>query len=108
MSARDRRNRRRARGDSYEEVDPMGFVSNLSDVMLILAVGIMVALILHWEVPVGQQAQEQQQQEEKGQDMVTFSDDDLDNQEEMPEQAEQVGNVYYDQETGTYYILQND
>ena len=109
MSVRDRRIRRRGRTDSYEEVDPMNFVSNLSDVMLILAVGIMVALILHWQVPVGQKAETQeQQQQEEGQDMVTFSDNDLDNQQEMPEAAQEIGNVYYDEETGTYYILQND
>ena len=109
MSVRDRRKRRRGRTDSYEEVDPMNFVSNMSDVMLILAVGIMVALILHWQVPVGQKTETQeQQQQEEGQDMVTFSDNDLDNQQEMPEAAQEVGNVYYDEETGTYYILQND
>ena len=97
-----------ARRDSYEEVDPMSFVSNLSDVMLILAVGIMVALILHWKVPVGQTAEEKKaEQQEEQKQTVTFSDDDLDNQQEMPEAAEQVGNVYYDKETGTYYILEN-
>ncbi len=107
MRARDRRKRRRSRADSYEEVDPMSFVSNLSDVMLILAVGIMVALILHWKVPVGQTAEEQKAEQERKQQTVTFSDDDLDNQEEMSEEAEQVGNVYYDKETGTYYILED-
>ncbi len=109
MSSRDRRNRRKARRDTYEEVDPMNFVSNLSDVMLILAVGIMVALILHWKVPVGETAEDQksEQQEEQKQQTVTFSDDDLDNQQEMPEAAEQVGNVFYDRETGTYYILED-
>ena len=82
----------------------MNFVSNLSDVMLILAVGIMMALILHWDVPVGQKAEDQ---ENTGSDLVTFSDTDLDDQKEMPESAQQVGNVFYDEETGTYYILQD-
>lgn len=87
-----------------EDVDPMSYVSNLSDVMLILAVGIMLALILHWKVPVGQT---QESEKEDEQSTVTFSDSDLDEEGDMPESATQVGNVYYDEETGTYYILQN-
>ena len=31
-----------------EDVNPMNYLSNLSDVMLILAVGIMLALVVHW------------------------------------------------------------
>ena len=65
--------------------------------MLIFAVGIMLALILHWKVPVGNT----ENTEEGKQDTVTFSDDDLDAQQELPEDIQQVGNVYYDAETGT-------
>ncbi len=108
MSVREKRNRRRARRSSYEEVDPMTYVSNMSDVMLILAVGIMVALILHWQVPVGQtQDNRQEEQEQQEQDVVTFSDNDLGSEQEMPDQAEQIGNVYFDEASGTYYILQD-
>ena len=83
----------------------MNYVSNLSDVMLILAVGIMLALILHWEVPVGTPEQENKAGEQ--QSTITFSEDDLDDQGDMPENLTEFGEVYYDQETGTYYILQN-
>ena len=44
--------RRRSRFRETEDINPMNFVSNLSDVMLILAVGIMLALILHWKVEI--------------------------------------------------------
>ena len=35
-----------------EDVNPMNYLSNLSDVMLILAVGIMLALVVHWNVDI--------------------------------------------------------
>lgn len=35
-----------------EDVNPMNYVSNLSDAMLILAVGIMVALVAAWNVDI--------------------------------------------------------
>ena len=46
--------RRRRRGDRFsdESVDPMNYVSNLSDAMLVLAVGMMLALIVHWNVDI--------------------------------------------------------
>lgn len=104
MSTRDRRRSRHRSRSGYEDVNPLNYVSNLSDVMLILAVGIMLALILHWDVPVGQAQQDADLQE---QSTVTFSENDLDDQGEMPEDAVPVGNIYYDEETGTYYIQQN-
>ena len=87
-----------------EDLNPMNYVSNLSDVMLILAVGIMLALILHWEVPVGGGAEQQEKQEDAA---VTFSDDDLDVRTEIPENVTEFGQVYLDEETGTYYILRD-
>lgn len=44
------RDRRRLRTDSEPEVNPMEGVGNLADVMLVLAVGIMLALIAAWNV----------------------------------------------------------
>ena len=78
----------------------MNQVSNLSDVMLILAVGIMLALILHWKVEI---KTEQQAGEQKTNEAVTFSNDDLQGTEQMPDDAQQMGNVYYDANTGKYY-----
>ena len=107
MRKTDRRMvRRMNRRQSEEELNPMNYISNLSDVMLILAVGIMLALILHWKVPVG--TENAQAKGADNQDSVNFTDDDLAEEKEMPEDAEQVGNVYYDSETGTYYIVKGD
>lgn len=83
----------------------MNFVSNLSDVMLILAVGIMLALILHWKVQIVPQEAEQSAQSE--QTAVEFTRDDLQDAEELPENMQKTGEVYYDSVTGRYYIVGN-
>lgn len=98
-----RMRRRRRNFAVAEDVNPMNFLVNLSDVMLILAVGIMLALILHWNVEIertdaGSEAEDS--------DTVTFSDDDLKSEETMPEDMEKKGEVYYDAESGKYYIVE--
>lgn len=42
---------RRAFAD-HEDINPMNYMSNLSDVMLVLAVGIMMALVIAWDVDI--------------------------------------------------------
>lgn len=84
----------------------MNFVSNLSDVMLILAVGIMLALVIHWNVELKNGSTDETQNAKNS--AVIFSEDDLENLEELPEDIEQIGNVYYDPTTGNYYIIQDD
>lgn len=44
------RDKRRLRTDTEPEVNPMEGVGNLVDVMLVLAVGIMIALVAAWNV----------------------------------------------------------
>ena len=103
-SRRTRRERRRRSNYAEEDLNPMNYVSNLSDVMLILAVGIMLALILHWKVEI---KNDQQAKETKTEQAVSFSDDDLQGTEDMPDDAQQMGNVYYDSATGKYYYKIN-
>ncbi len=100
-----RRACRRRPQHSEEELNPMNYVSNLSDVMLILAVGIMLALILHWNVEI---KEKQQAEQTTQQDAVSFSDDDLQGTEQMPDDAQEMGNVYYDAATGKYYYRINE
>lgn len=100
-AGRMRRQNRRFSGG--EDVNPMNYLANLSDVMLILAVGIMLALILHWNVEI---ETAQPESEDKADDAITFSDDDLKSEENMPENVERMGNIYYDAETGKYYVVE--
>ena len=100
-NTRIRRNRRRYYASAgSEEVNPMEYLSNLSDVMLILAVGIMLALVLHWNVELHA---DYSSDEEKARQAVSFSEDDLQGTEEMPDDVQQMGSVYYDPNTGKYY-----
>ena len=45
-----RRNGRRRRGGGRAEVKPMESVANLVDIMLVFACGLMVAIIIYWNV----------------------------------------------------------
>ena len=100
-----RSRKRRTRYSGGEDVNPMSYISNLSDVMLILAVGIMLALILHWNVEI---ETKQEAAETQGKESVSYSDEDLQNMDEMPEDAQKMGNVYYDAKTGKYYYKINE
>jgi len=90
-------------------VNPMDSVANLADAMLVLAVGIMLALIINWNVDISSSSANSQTQ---AADPIPFSSSDM---TEVPESAEAIeggdltklGTVYYDEKTGSYYIVQN-
>lgn len=105
---RSGRRRKRNRFEESEDLNPMNYLSNLSDVMLVLAVGIMVALILHWNVQIDNTDAAQSGSSQNGQDStVTFTQDELESQENVPDDMQRMGDVYYDKESGTYYIIKN-
>ena len=103
---RDNKRSRRSRRRNEEDINPMNYISNLSDVMLILAVGIMLSLVIHWKVDLDVAKNEAVQEETNGNTEVTttFTDNDLEDSGSIPDTVERLGNVYYDPETGTYYI----
>lgn len=88
-----------------EDINPMEGVANLADAMLVLAVGIMLALIMNWNVDIGtsetlvgkENAQELEQVEDLNQDQVddVASDDGL----------QEMGKVYKDPKTGKLYMI---
>ena len=50
-----RRRKRRGHGGAFsssEDINPMDYLGNMSDAMLVLAVGMMLALVIAWEVPI--------------------------------------------------------
>lgn len=86
-----------------EDVDPMAAMSNVGDVMLVFACGLMVALVLAWNVDLGQFTQVEMDNE-LAQDDVT----------EMNEQLYgegnsfvEMGTVYQDPTTGKYYLVED-
>ena len=101
MMLRERRKRR-----EESEVNPMDGVANLSDAMLILAVGIMLALILNWNVDISAVRGETADTEET----LTFTEEDMSQSEALEGEGalEKLGAVYYDPTTGTYYIIEEE
>ena len=76
--------RRRNRGMEREEASPMESVANLIDVMLVFICGLIIAIIVFWNV-------------------------DLENLDQRTESSyEDVGQVYQDPDTGKVYVIQQN
>ena len=120
-----RKRRRRTERFSGESVDPMNYLSNLSDAMLVLAVGMMLALIVHWNVDISTGGRSDNvngssvaAEGEGGQSIidrdnaVTFTPEQLEQMDategENDEGMEKLGEVYYDAATGKYYIIESE
>lgn len=96
-----------------EGVNPLDGVANLADVMLILAVGIMLALVINWNVDIGTLAYDTKQPQDSNVDIenaLSFENDDMEKIESETEQVdgsglEKLGTVYFDEDTGKYYII---
>ena len=90
------------RGSGGEDVDPMSSMSNIGDCMLVFACGLMVALVMAWNVDLAQ-FQQVEADQELSQDQVS----------EITEQLYGEGNafiekgkVYQDPQTGQYYLVE--
>lgn len=93
------------------EVNPLEFVANLADAMLILAVGIMLALVINWNVDLGT-ADAAVSSSVDTKDAVSFEQDDVSMVDQDAESVSggdlhELGTVYYDKATGKYYIIEN-
>ena len=94
-------------------VNPMDGLGNLADAMLVLAVGIMLALILNWKVDitaVGTQSSKQAEQVDQTEQQIAIDENDLSDSEEQIDESDmqRIGELYYDEETGTYYAIMGD
>lgn len=97
-----RGSRRGGRRRKKSEVDPMAGVANLSDVMLVLACGLMIAIVTFWNVDLSNVTD-------------TFNEEQLqkvDNPEEVLQddtnstKYEEAGIVIKDPETGQMYVVE--
>ena len=83
--------------------NPMDGLGNLADAMLVLAVGILLALVLNWKLDLTVSAPAEDQEPP-----VAIEEEDLQstNAEALDEEAlQRVGALYYDAETNTYYAI---
>lgn len=90
--------------EAEEEVDPMSTVANIADAMLVFACGLMVALVVAWNVDL----QNVKEVEVEGSEQI----EDVQSLEDILS-AEgssyiQRGTVYQDPRTGQMYLLESD
>ena len=98
------RNRLR-RNRKTETFSPMEGIGNMADAMLVFACGLIVALILSWNVDVTDtgeinkpvDAKYEVEGIENGNEQVIDDDQNL----------EEMGTVYRDPETGKYYVVED-
>ena len=95
----------------------MDSLSNLSDVMLVFAVGLMLSVIMHYQVNIvpestaGNEAAAEEQISTE--DAETFTEEEREQMRSdateagLSESMEKTGEIYYDAETDTYYIVEN-
>ena len=94
-----------------EDVNPMNYISNLSDTMLVLAVGIMLALVVAWDVDIsaaGQESSVSASQVEQLQDDVLEMDVTNQNSDDAISVDDfgltEYGTVYVDKDGNLYVI----
>jgi hypothetical protein len=92
--------------DSGDEINPMDGVANLADVMLVLACGIMLALITYWNVDVGgiKEGAVNVQQGQEVTDVAGLSQD-KNGKPVEDSSLEEYGKVYRDPTTGKLYMV---
>lgn len=106
------RDKRRLRADTEPEVNPMEGVGNLADVMLVLAVGIMIALVAAWNVdlyattPASSSTVTQEKAElEEDYETLESSDADSEDSENLEDYGLTEYGTLYQDEDGNLWIV---
>lgn len=87
-----------------QDINPMENLANLVDVMLVLSCGLMIAIILHWNVDLSRIMDVVTQE-----DLVEVKDlQDAARDGSLMEDLDSKGFVYEDPETGKMYIITNE
>ena len=90
-----------------DDVDPMQSVANISDCMLVLACGLMLALVMYWNLDVAPAMDEV----EMDTDLTELPTDLEEAQMAMNSEGagyEEMGVVYRDPKTGKMYMLKSE
>ncbi|MGC4017846.1 MAG: DUF2149 domain-containing protein [Muricomes sp.] len=91
-----------------EDVTPMWGVANMADVMLVLAVGVMVALVANWNLDIGigsvKQLNADQGELRELSEFTTMKDKDF--AEKIKKSGlEELGSVYVEPDSGKMYVI---
>ncbi len=100
---KDGRLRRRYTEDDFS---PMEGVGNMADALLVFACGLLLALIISWNVDISEQGEISQQ---PGTKYEVEGIGEKATQTIGPEtELEEMGKVYKDPETGKYYVIEDN
>ena len=84
-----------------EDVNPMESTSSIADVMLVLAVGMMLAVVINWNVDINKNTiREIDDPQSVGSDQIS--------DQGAEQNLEEKGTVYYDAEKDQYYVKVED
>lgn len=88
--------------------DPMSGTANLADAMLVLAVGIMLALVINWHVNINGSSttkiDQSQMKEVTSDEYKTKTENDIDDKSDR-NSLQKRGTVYVDTDTGKMYLV---
>lgn len=90
----------------HQDENPLEMMANLMDVMLVFACGLMLALIVNWNVDLGGQEVDYV----SGQEVTDteLSSSDSESQIDENQDYRRMGTVYQDPETGKLYMVTED
>ena len=97
---RDRGLRTRRRDEDFS---PMEGVGNMADAMLVFACGILLALIISWDVDISEQGEIHNTGTRY---QVEGIDDATTTTIESEDDLEEMGKVFRDPKTGKYYVVE--
>lgn len=88
----------------HPDENPLEMMANLMDVILVFACGLMLALIVHWNVDVGGR------EVVSGQEVTDteLSNSESESQIDENQQYKKMGTVYQDPETGRLYMVTDE
>ena len=89
---------------SDSDLDPNAYITNLADCMLVLACGLMVALVVAWSVDLPNVAELEQTGEMTEVDNV----EDITGESGEGSGYEELGKIYQDPATGKMYMIQEE
>lgn len=94
-----------------DAANPMEGVSNMADAMLVLAVGIMLALVINWKIDIKEVAYNGSEKVEVDEDTMQEFDEASSKQdnsvsvEDVEKKFVKAGTVYKDTTTGKTYVV---
>ncbi len=91
-----------------EDVSPLEGAVNIVDAMLVFACGLMLSLVIHWNVDLGQTGERVDLKQ--GREVTQNQDirNDLIETQGQGKLYEKMGTVYKDPNTGQFFMLTNE